>query len=374
MLRILTSFDGSSPRDDVGVRQIDEATFIVFPNYRRQEGIEEECLAGSGARFSTRIQNTAATAQKVTVVADWQTELYVQYRDLGFVRMPGEVDWRQIPGRHEKTQVTYDLTVPPGITSLALYPEYNYTDCCQFVERHRSAGVEVQSIGKSQEGRDLWMLHLPSPNPRAKRFVVQARDHAYESAGSFCVEGIMDMLLSGSEQSRLLRREYGVYVIPMANPDGVHNGMSRLTSERGANLNRLITRADGAHLAVRNALDRVRPNVYLNIHNWQVKDIDGLLVIEPAMAAAIMSRMPDDVAHGKKWFVESRQDWLKSQNLTDVPETSKSWKDYCLDHFGAIGVTAEFPWPGRTPADMRRTGASFLAALGFSALETGGSV
>ena len=370
MLRILTSFDGSSPRDDVGVRQIDEARFVVLPNYRRQEGIEEECLAGSGARFSTRIANTGKIPQKITVVADWQTELYVQHRDLGFVRMPSERDWRESPGRHEKTLVTYELTVAPGVTSLALYPEYNYTDCCQFVERYRSAGIEVRNIGKSQEGRDLWMLHVPSPNPQAKRFVVQARDHAYESAGSLCVEGIMDLLLSDNEQSRLLHREFDVYVIPMANPDGVHNGMSRLTSERGANLNRLITRADAAHLAVQNALDRVRPNVYLNIHNWQIKDIDGLLVIEPAIAAAIMARMPDDVAHGKKWFVESRQDWLKSQNLTDLLETSKSWKDYCLDHFGAIGVTVEFPWPGRTLADMQRTGASIFAALGLAVLES----
>ncbi len=369
-ISLLTGFDGASPRDDVGVRQVAEGRFVVYPNYRRVEGISEECIAGAGARLSVRIRNDGPSAAPVTVVADWQTESCLEYRDLGFVRLPDE-DWRQIPGQRDKTTICYNLLVPPGVTALALYPEYNVEQCRRFVEHLGERGARLAVPGHSAEGRDIWLVHVPASRSGCPSLMVQARDHAYESAGSYCIEGIIDFLLSDCPSAQCLRERFEVYCLPMANPDGVHNGMSRLTAERGANLNRLVTECDLAHDAVRAAIDHVRPQVYLNIHNWQVKDVDGLLVNASAVGPAILQHIAADTEHGKRWLVESAEDWLKANGLTALREQDKSWKNYVEERFGGVGVTVEFPWPGLTPADMRAKGALFLQAYAQAAIDLG---
>jgi len=368
-VEVLTGFDGSSPQIAEGVRREATDRFVLVPGYGSREGTSQERSAG-GARFYTRLSNRGAGPACVTVVADWQTPGRAQNFDYGYVRHETDDEWTQVPAVREEARATYALELRPGLTELGALPGYNYETCCAFVDRMRDAGVAVRTIGQSREGRDLHLLHFPSPNPGAKPFFLQARDHPYETAGNFCAEGVAQFLLSDDPVAAYLRTKYAVWLAPMTNPDGVVNGLSRLTWEQGANMNREVNDvSDPAHDALKGAIDAVRPFVHMNVHNWTYRFRDGLLCNEEGTARRIQEHMPADAAHYKRWRVQTAYDFLREGKLSFSPDASRSWKNYCKNRFGAQGCTFEFPWFGLSTADMRDKGRRAFAALGLAVIE-----
>ncbi|MDW7656214.1 MAG: M14 family zinc carboxypeptidase [Bacillota bacterium] len=282
---------------------------------------------------------------------------------------PNDSDWVMVTGIILETTVVFDLDIPSGISQFGLFPEYNYAAYLNLIESLHDKPVEIEKVGSSREMRDILLLHVRSENAGARDFFIQARDHSYETAGSYCIEGILDFLLSEDPVCHYIRSKFSFHILPMSNPDGVYNGMSRLTWERGANMNRVHTEADKAHDALKKAIDSVKPFVHMNIHNWTIRSIDGLLANDRCIADRICSYMPDDAAHYKKWVIETREDFCKSKNVPVVPVEDLSWKDYCYEHFGARGVTFEFPWFTLNTAAMKRKGKQALIALALSVIE-----
>lgn len=366
-IEIITGFDGSCPHFPQGVEKRGENSFLIHPGYRAKPGNSEE-VTGCGSRLSLQIKNSARASLTAELIVDWESSERTSHHDLGYARNSGAEEWTMIPGLRDGRIVVYMLTVHPGITHFGLYPEYSYETCRNFIDSLAGRGWNARGIGQSHEGRDLWQISLSSSNPRSLPFFIQARDHAYETAGSYCVEGIVDFLCSDNPTSIYLRSKFGVYIIPMTNPDGVFNGMSRLTWEQGADMNRVHTVPDPAHAALKQTIDLIRPVVFMNIHNWTDKFTDGLMSNERQIAERIQSFMPDDATHCKRWLVETLESWLKANGFSAVPEQHKSWKNYCKEQFGAIGVTFEFPWFGLNTAAMRAKGAKAFTALGLAAI------
>lgn len=369
-LAILTGFDGSCPHFKQGIRQVSSRSWVVRPNYRIRKGISEEA-PGDGSRLSLRILNRGPRPENMTLVADWETTRRVLHHDLGYIRPEADPDWTMIPGWRQAARITYKIAVPPGLTHFGLYPEYNVEQCENWIRTLRARRVTVEIIGRSREKRAMWLIRLPSGNPRAVPFFIHARDHAYETAGSYSAEGMVEFLLSDDPLAHYLRSKFNFAVMPMTNPDGVYNGMSRLTWERGANLNRVqIPAPDAAHAAVKKALDRIKPRVMINIHNWTDKFMDGLLCNQEAIAEYIQRHMPADHEHFKYWYVQTHADYLRKERLAICPEAHKSWKNYGMEKFDAWGVTFEFPWFALNTAEMRAKGRRALVATALATIET----
>jgi len=367
-LDVLTGFDGSCPHTKRGVKQDAKGRFTLYPSTRKNGGISEERV-GTGSRLYTRIRNKSARKTSTVLTVDWETDQRTPHHDVGYVRHEGEDEWAMIPGERDGSIVKYRMSIPPGVTELGLYPAYNYSTCREFVEGLQARGVKVEAIGRSREKRDMWQIVLPSKNRRAKCFFMQARDHAYETAGSYCVEGIVDFLLSGAALAEYLRSKFRVVIVPMTNPDGVYNGMSRLTWERGADMNRVHTAKDAAHDTLRAAIDQARPFAYMNVHNWTNKFVDGLLGNEENIVERILSHLPDDRAHFKRWSVETLWSYMRAHKIDHVAPESQSWKGYVRRNFGGMGVTFEFPWFMRNTADMKEQGKRAFIALALAVIE-----
>jgi len=365
---IQVGFDGSCPHFAKGVKKMGRNRFVLFPGVRRSKGESEEKV-GAGSRLYVRAVNSGSRPAAVQVVADWETPQRTEHHDLGYTRHETQNEWTMIPGWRDGARVEYRLSLPPGVTELALYPEYNVAAVTAFVDALKAQGVSVDILGRSREKRPLYLISLPSPNPKARNFFLQVRDHAYETAGSFCVEGIVEFLRSGEELAAFLRSKFNVFICPMTNPDGVYNGLSRLTWERGADMNRLITKPDAAHDALKAAHERIRPFAFMNIHNWTHKFMDGLLANEEQIATLVRQHMPDDHAHFKRWMVETSLEFLRKQRASFCPDEWKSWKNYCRDQFGAAGCTFEFPWFALNTADMRRKGRQAFIAFALAVIE-----
>lgn len=190
-----------------------------------------------------------------------------------------------------------------------------------------------------------------------------ARNHAYESAGSFCAEGMVDFLLSDSPLARYFRAKYRFHFLPMTNPDGVYNGMSRLTAPRGADLNRCRTQDDAAWQALKDYVDAVKPTMLLNIHNWMDKTRDGLLANTEYFAESFKKLMPDLHEDGHYWETEWTEKFLQHAKTNVVSEASASWKDYVRNNFYGTALTLEFPWFNRNTARMMEIGRKALIAF-----------
>lgn len=389
---VQTGFDGSCPHSSKGLRRDGRGRYIFSPGLRRGPGLGEE-VPGKGSRFSTRLLNTGTRAQMVDLVVDWATESRVEHHDLAFIRHEHETEWKMIPGRRDGARICFRLSLPPGLTHMGLFPEYNVEQAGAFVRDLKSRGVRVEIAGRSREHRPIWLIRFGSSNLKALPFLIQTRDHAYETAGSYCSEGIAQFLASDDPIAQYLLSKFSVHILPMTNPDGVYNGMSQRTWERGPRMDNVFDIKDSALTTVKRVVDRIKPGVYLTIHNWTHKFNDGMLSGQEPVAALIRQFMPDDVAHYKHWDVHPlsyfKMKAMKLVNLTEyvrrgrnldgLDEVGKAlhvlsgrvshWCVYCEEFYGAISLAMEFPWFAMNTADMREKGKRAFIATALSVIE-----
>lgn len=80
--------------------------------------------------------------------------------------------------------------------------------------------VKITPIGKSVEGRELNIIQVGSEDA-PHRIFIRARAHAWEPGGNWVVEGIINTLLQQTAEAKEYLANYVVYILPMANIDGV---------------------------------------------------------------------------------------------------------------------------------------------------------
>jgi len=377
-VRLEVDFEGSCPHSPEGVKQEGPGAFRVFPSWRPSLGISEESV-GRSTRLGFRLVNAGQHPEPIQVRIDWQydqappknrpnfasREEYMALRDFVVVRGPQDRDWRTVMLDVDGAVGLLRLRVAPGATEVHWHPPYTFSQCVQFVaEVGRNPRVRVEQIGQSEEGRPIHLLRITDASPRAKKPVlIRARVHAYESGGSYAMEGMVRWLLSDEAYAVAAVHEYAFHVIPLANPDGVVNGLGRLTAPQGADLTFLASRHDRLHEVMQKTVDRLRPVLFVDLHNWQSKQIDGLLGLNPDVRERFLRFMPDQVQFGKQWFIREPSPVVPRPPAQDMLGT------YCRRCYKSVTVSFEFPWFGRTVADMRTTGRTALWAL-LRALET----
>ena len=153
-IEILTGFDGSCPHSKRGVKKDKRGRYTLYPGTRKVRGISEEA-AGCGSRLSTRILNSGKRTVTTTLAVDWHTEKRVLNHDIGYIRHESKDEWTMIPGIVKGAVVRYKLKLKPGVTHLGLYPEYNYSQYCAFIDALEKDGIKVETIGKSREKRQI---------------------------------------------------------------------------------------------------------------------------------------------------------------------------------------------------------------------------
>ena len=173
--------------------------------------------------------------------------------------------------------------------------------------------VEITPIGKTVEGRGLEILRVGRPDAPYRVFL-RARAHPWEPGGNWVVQGLVDRLLKGDDEAKRYLERYCVYVLPMANKDGVARGRTRFNL-RGKDLNRNWDKPADPVLSPENhALETWleamiqrgrRPHLALELHN----DGNGQLhVSRPPVAelARHLDRMKTLEALLRKhtWFTE----------------------------------------------------------------------
>ena len=105
---------------------------------------------------------------------------------------------------------------------------YPYGKSVRLAERMKGKkNVQVLTLCKSEAARDVVMLRFTDPNvPDAgkKLFWIQARQHAFESHGSWVAQGAAQWLASDAPAAASLLKRAIVYVIPIMDVDSVFEG------------------------------------------------------------------------------------------------------------------------------------------------------
>jgi hypothetical protein len=371
-VRTLVGFDGSCPQDPAGVKQEGPTKFRVFPSWRWMPGIDEEAV-GRSTRLGFKVANSGQVSTPVDLLIDWQyhqappkdrpnfasVEQYMSYRDFVVVRYPGREEWLTVMVDVDDSVGRMRLEAPPGETEIHWHPPYNFARGERFVDSLRQHPlVKVENIGQSPQKRSLWLLEITSRSPRPKKnFLIRARVHPYESASSYAMEGMVRWLLSDAPYAAAALHKSVFYVLPMANPDGVYDGMGALAAPLGPDVGLIRNPPDEAILPFKRAIDRISPAVAIDLHNWQNKHTDGLLGLDPAVRERFVRYMPDQLQFGKQWSIRD------PKPLSEKVPDKELLRTYCERNFEAVTVTFEFPWFGRTVDDMRATGEKSLWSL-----------
>jgi hypothetical protein len=91
----------------------------------------------------------------------------------------------------------------------------------------------VQNLSSTAEGREIRMVSITDPDvpdEGKKNILIMAMQHAGEDAGGYLVEGLINFLLSEDPEAQQARENFIYHIIPMMNPDGIFNGITRYNS------------------------------------------------------------------------------------------------------------------------------------------------
>jgi hypothetical protein len=185
--------------------------------------------------------------------------------------------WKPVPLESlPENRVQLHVEMPGPRLYVARVEPYRLSDLDRFLAGLRTNRlVEITAIGRTVQGRELEILRVG--NPRAPfRVFLRARAHAWEPGGNWVVEGLVHRLLKGDADAGKFLERYCVYLLPMANKDGVALGRTRFNLH-GKDLNRNWDRPADPRVAPENFaleqwLERMvkagqPPHLALELHN-----------------------------------------------------------------------------------------------------------
>ncbi|MEG0519464.1 MAG: M14 family zinc carboxypeptidase [Bacteroidales bacterium] len=158
---------------------------------------------------------------------------FYSYDGVNFIRFNAEevpVENKSITKRYEQDSVYISYFIPYTESYLnRKIAQWATAEC-----------VEIMNIGKSEYGREMPLLRITNKgdgkgNRQKKIVYIHGRVHPSESPASWHLDKMIDLLTSNIQYANDLRNNAVFYILPFANPDGVHLGMSR-SNANGINL------------------------------------------------------------------------------------------------------------------------------------------
>ena len=145
-------------------------------------------------------------------------------------------NWVRADTSYEDGVLTIRHTPQSGALWVAYFAPYSMERHHDLVARmSQRAGVSVESLGKTLDGRDIDLITL-GRGPR--KVWLYARQHPGETMAEWWIEGALERLTDAADPvARKLLEKATFHIVPNMNPDGGFRGHLR-TNAAGVNLNR----------------------------------------------------------------------------------------------------------------------------------------
>ena len=183
--------------------------------------------------------------------------------------------WTTVPAEIFEKGHKITVHLDSAVLYIAGVEPYCISDLNKLLDEIRDhPSVEIEQIGKTVGGLPLEIIRIGNPAAPFRVFI-RARVHPWEAGGNWVVHGMIKTLLDKNNRTKYLDR-YCVYILPMANKDGVARGLTRFNGA-GVDLNRGMNLPADPVLAPENyametwlkkmAGKGMKPNVSLDLHN-----------------------------------------------------------------------------------------------------------
>jgi len=368
---VMGKFDGGNPQCSSDIVKVDDLTFRIYPY---SEDRDDNYMF----RVDVRVCSSYRKSKHVTLFFEWRAwraERYMDSRRIFYYKHE-DGEWKIKEGQVDGNVSTLTLEIPPGETIISLNPLYNYERLQRYVRSIRkNPYVESWIAGFSEEKRNIWCIKLTDPrvSEEAKRkLMIMARVHPYETSGSYCVESMINYLLSENPEASELLTKFIFYFVPMPNPDGVYNGLCKLTRVNGFDFSHgnVLTSRDKACKTVINLARMIKPQFALDIHGHMIKNAEQLGCCNERLLEEFLKLMPkpDPFNAGRQWKIYYR----RYEPTEEKPEEHAHYgfRRFCAEELGAIDFLLGFAWLGRKIEEMEKIAITSLKALTTAILRT----
>jgi predicted amidohydrolase len=293
--------------------------------------------AKPGAKFTLEFKNlnNVYNGRPGSVAAEWKT----------VVVSPDGKHWKPVATRSlPGDRVQLDVEMPGPKLYVARVEPYRLSDLNAWLASvKKNPLTEVSVIGKTVEGRDLEIVRVGDPDAPHHVFV-RARAHSWEAGGNWVAQGLADRLLKDDEDAKAFRKRYCLWLLPMANKDGVARGRTRFNLN-GIDLNRGWDKLADEKLAPENhALEKWlnkqiqdgrRPALALELHN------DGNGKLHHARPAALGDQSSTEKLERLEALLRQHT-WFTEGSYKPTTATVFTLADGWLQRFGIDAAVHEF--------------------------------
>lgn len=344
MIHISTNFEAGSgsviscvdPEDIVIELAEDNAASVRQWFYFRLTGAQ-----GSPVRITIRdIDRGNANSGSVGMPTLWENyNAYASY---------DTISWFPVSTVFREGDLMLSLTPNTDSLYFANFIPYTSGRMASFIGKSlMSPRASLEILGKTVEGRFLECLRIGEPEKDRKVCWIIARQHPAETQGSWCIEGIVERLLTESDSVvKALLKQAVFYIVPNMNPDGSILGNTR-TNALGINLNRewfCPSKKESPEVYyTRQRMNETGMDFGLDIHAWTGP---YNFAIGPYNIPSINERQKMLWRRYEAALAASSSEfetgWSYPGNGPNVgkADTSISW-NYFSEKFGAIGVLYE---------------------------------
>ena len=350
-LTVTSGYEGGNPQNASNIEPLGDA-ICVRPE--SEDGDSNYKFA-----FDVTLRNESDAPRALKLIVDWQEPpevgtKYMKPRKSIFVI--GADVYREVTGRLDGDQVQFEVELSPGNTRLCLHPPFGQQELEAFFEQAGLLGAKRILYGRTHEDRALEAAWLPATGEPERCALAIGRIHPYETAGSFFVAGILDLLASPDGQA--LRRKLSFLLAPFVNPDGVAHGLCKRTTTGTELSTQGLSSDDPAATALLGLICGVAvaaPDaVLIDAHGWMIEQ-DGPIFYSTNLAEKVLPLL-DEALFPNGFQVKNYSERPADPDTTDL-------RRYAGEQLGAEVFVTSHPWFGRRPADMRRIGAQLTGAL-----------
>ncbi len=291
-------------------------------------------------------------------------------------------DWKQTaPGAREKGRIRYAVEAAAETMWFAWGPPFLLRHAREAVEQAEKgcAYARTFELAKSRDGHSVPALRVSQPGvPDAERLGtwVQARQHAWETGGSWVCRGFLDWIVSDDPRAEALRKKAQVSVVPVMDADNVERGAG---GKEGKPQDHNRDWSDSPHWPeVRAAQEEIRKlnaegrfDFFIDLHNPASGDRSPFFFVPPpGLLSEKGKRNLDRFLAAAKEEIAGP---LAYRGLTKEsgPSYDKNWEKIsknwvaknARDH--AVALTLETSWntPQSTAENYRRVGRELGLAL-----------
>ena len=142
------------------------------------------------------------------------------------VSADGGITWRWLGDLgFSDTKFQYTFGAKDNEVYFGMGMNYTEKDLRRFLDRHQNhSDFKVETLCTSRKGRDVELLRIRNNSEPDFKIFLSSRHHCGEMMANYVLEGIMETVLSDTEDGRWLRDHGDFFIVPFVDKDGVEDG------------------------------------------------------------------------------------------------------------------------------------------------------